>query len=134
MSIENEIANWVVLIVDDEPDNLGVPEQLFKFYGADVHMATNGLEGLKNLEKITPTFILLDLSMPEMDGWEMLKRVRADPKTEDIPVLALTAHAMVGDKERALEAGFDSYISKPFMFDTFLDEIQRALRELDQVS
>jgi CheY-like chemotaxis protein len=129
MSIENEIANWVVLIVDDEPDNLGVPEQLFKFYGADVHMATNGLEGLKNLEKITPTFILLDLSMPEMDGWEMLKRVRADPKTEDIPVLALTAHAMVGDKERALEAGFDSYISKPFMFDTFLDEIQRALRE-----
>jgi CheY-like chemotaxis protein len=75
----DEISNWVVLIVDDELDNLDIPKQLFEHYRAEVHTALDGNEGLAILEKVTPTFILLDLSMPGMDGWTMLKRIRSDP-------------------------------------------------------
>jgi len=126
--ISEEIKDWTVLIVDDEPDNLGVAQKVLLFNGADVHIARNGLEGLTILNDITPTFILLDLSMPEMDGWEMFEKVRTMPNLLTVPVIALTAHAMAGDKERVLEAGFDGYISKPFRINTLLDEIQKCLR------
>lgn len=127
---ESQIAKWTVLIVDDEPDNINVPRLLLQHYGAQVHTAENGAEGMATLIDVTPTFILLDLSMPEMDGWEMLKAVRARSEFVNLPVIALTAHAMVGDEDRALKAGFDGYITKPFMFGTFLNEIDRLLREL----
>ncbi|MEO1646004.1 MAG: response regulator, partial [Chloroflexota bacterium] len=64
---DKDIKNWIILIVDDEPDNLGVAQKVLSYGGADVHIARNGLEGLAVLDKITPTFILLDLSMPEMN-------------------------------------------------------------------
>ena len=95
-----------------------------------VGLGEDGLEGLKVLAHVTPTLILLDLSMPQMDGWEMIKRVRANPKTAHVPVIALTAHAMRGDKERVLAAGFDGYIPKPFLLDTFMCEIVRCVREI----
>ncbi len=127
-----EVANWTVLIVDDEPDNLAVAEKVLTFGGAVVHTAGNGVEGLKVLEALNPapSFILLDLSMPQMDGWEMFNRIRTDPTTQDIPVIALTAHAMAGDRERVMEAGFDGYIAKPFRLSTFMSEILRCFREL----
>ena len=119
--ISQNTDTWTVLIVDDEPDNLGVAQKVLNFNGAKVHIAANGLEGLQVLETITPTFILLDLSMPEMDGWEMLKQVRSLDKLANIPIIALTAHAMSGDKERILEGGFDGYIAKPFRIPTSWD-------------
>lgn len=125
-----DVAGWVVLVVDDEPDNLAVARKVLEFGGAEVHTAANGLEGLQALETITPSFILLDLSMPEMDGWEMLTRLRASERTLQIPVVALTAHAMAGDRERVMEAGFDGYIAKPFRLSTFMSEILRCFREL----
>ena len=127
LAIHGQVANWTVLIVDDEPDNRVVPQELLKFYGAKVFSAENGREGLKSLAEMMPTFILLDLSMPEMDGWEMLKQIRADPRLAHLPVIALTAHAMAGDMERVFEAGFNGYIAKPYLLDTFWVELERCL-------
>jgi two-component system cell cycle response regulator len=131
----NNPKEWTVLIVDDEPDNLSVAEKVLSFRGAKVHTATNGAEGLKVLEQIAPTFILMDLSMPRVDGWEMHRQVRENPRTTHIPVIALTAHAMEGDKERAMAAGFTGYIAKPFRLGTFFIEIEKCLqRVLDAAS
>lgn len=127
-----KVNEWVVLIVDDEPDNVSVARKILVYNGANVHVARNGVEGLALLQQLTPspTFILLDLSMPEMDGWEMLARVRDMRALQDIPVIALTAHAMAGDKEKVLNAGFNGYIAKPFRIASFLDEIQQCLDQL----
>jgi two-component system cell cycle response regulator DivK len=125
-----EVSKWTVLVVDDEPDNLAIAQKVLTFGGARVYTAPNGVEGLKFLETITPTFVLLDLSMPEMDGWEMFRKLRSETSTQHIPVIALTAHAMAGDRERVMEAGFDGYIAKPFRLSTFMGEILRCFREL----
>lgn len=127
--ISLEIKDWTVLIVDDEVDNLGVAQKVLSYGGASVHIARNGVEGLQVLENIMPTFILLDLSMPEMDGWEMLKRARSQASLASVPIIALTAHAMAGDKERVLEAGFDGYIAKPFRINSFMEEILACLSQ-----
>ena len=127
--ISLDIKDWIVLIVDDELDNLGVAQKVLSYGGAVVHVARNGLEGLEVLKTIRPTFILLDLSMPEMDGWEMLRQVRADTNLGTIPMIALTAHAMSGDRERALEAGFDAYIAKPFRINSFMEDILACLSQ-----
>jgi CheY-like chemotaxis protein len=130
MSVSTDAKDWTVLIVDDEPDNLGVARKVLTFNGATVHVARNGVEGLSMLDGFVPTFILLDLSMPEMDGWEMLKAIRNDVTWADVPVIALTAHVMTGDRERVLQAGFNGYISKPFRINSFLEEIQSCLKSL----
>jgi CheY-like chemotaxis protein len=130
MSVSTDAKDWTVLIVDDEPDNLGVARKVLTFSGSTVHVARNGVEGLSMLDSFIPTFILLDLSMPEMDGWEMLKAIRNDTMWADVPVIALTAHVMTGDKERVLQAGFNGYISKPFRINSFLEEIQSCLKSL----
>ena len=126
----SDIKQWTVLIVDDEPDNRTIAQTVLSFSGAKVFTAVHGADGLKLLEDMLPSFILLDLSMPVMDGWEMLKQLRANPKTQPIPVIALTAHAMAGDRERALEAGFDGYIAKPFRLGTFMSELNSCFQEL----
>ncbi|MCA9882049.1 MAG: response regulator [Anaerolineae bacterium] len=123
------MKDWIVLIVDDELDNLNVARKVLSFNDAQVFDARNGREGLAALADISPTFILLDLSMPEMDGWEMFRILREQPETQGIPVIALTAHAMAGDREKVLEAGFNGYIAKPFRIDSFLEEIHRCLDE-----
>jgi len=126
---DSEMRDWTVVIVDDEPDNVSVAQKVLTYNGAKVHIARNGLEGLALLGQIHPTFVLLDLSMPEMDGWEMLRRVRSENLLQGVPIIALTAHAMAGDKERVLEAGFNGYIAKPFRIDSFLADIQACLRD-----
>ena len=122
-----KLAGQSILIVEDEPDNLSVAIKILTFNGATVTVAHDGQEGLEVLETMTPHLILSDLSMPKVDGWEMLRSIRADPRLSGLPVIALTAHAMAGDKERVMEAGFDGYIVKPFMLDAFLQEIERCL-------
>jgi len=121
------IDTWTVLIVDDEPHNVGVAEKVLSFSGARVITARDGVEGLEVLDEITPTFVLLDLSMPNMDGWEMHRQIRVRHEIHNLPVIALTAHAMLGDRERVLAEGFNGYIAKPFRIGTFLDEIQHCL-------
>jgi CheY-like chemotaxis protein len=128
-----DVTNWTVLVVDDEPDNIGVVEIILNFHGAKIHTAANGKEGLACLETINPTVILMDLSMPEMDGWEMFKRVRQNAATKHIPVIALTAHALPDDVTRIEAAGFDAYILKPLRLATFLLEIRKCLEAVQQV-
>jgi CheY-like chemotaxis protein len=124
----NFTKKWIVLIVDDDFDNLNVAEKVLTFYGAQVHTATDGQSGLQKLREMErPTFILLDLSMPNMDGWEMLERIRKDKELSSLVVIALTAHAMPNDKEHIEKAGFDGYIAKPFVLTTFMEEIKRCL-------
>jgi CheY-like chemotaxis protein len=128
MARDPEIANWLVLIVDDEPDNLGVASRIFKFYGGKTITASSGEEALKILQTATPTIILLDLSMPHMSGWELLRHIRNMPDKASTPILAVTAHVMLGDKERALAAGFDGYIGKPFLLETFVSDVKKAVK------
>lgn len=122
-----DVSQWVVLIVDDEPDNLKVANTILSFKGATVHIAENGVQGLEVMQQVDPLFILLDISMPQMNGWDMIKAIRDMPDYAEIPVIALTAHAMAGDKERAMAEGFDGYITKPFRMATFLDLIFECL-------
>ena len=123
----SEVSQWIVLIVDDEPDNRTIAETVLTFSGAKVHTASQGAEGLAVLKDITASLVLLDLSMPVMDGWEMLTQIRANATTHNLPVIALTAHAMAGDRERVLEAGFDGYIAKPFRIGTFMADLIHCL-------
>jgi CheY-like chemotaxis protein len=124
----NNLATWNVLLIDDEPDNLEVIAETLHFHGIAVQTAHNGIEGLELLKTFVPTLILLDLSMPKMDGWEMRQRLKSDPRTQNIPVVAVTAHAMTGDKERALQAGFDGYLTKPISIPNFVIDLRASLR------
>ena len=126
-AIRTTLKGWNILIVDDQPDNLTIAKVALEFQGATVLIATNGEEGMVLLAAHTPTLILLDLSMPKMDGWEMHRRIRIQPELAKIPVIALTAHAMGGDRERVIEAGFDGYISKPFDVMTLPDQIRQMV-------
>jgi two-component system, cell cycle response regulator DivK len=121
------ITTWSVLLIDDEPDNLEVVAESLEFYGLTVRTAGNGKSALEILKDFTPTLILLDLSMPIMDGWETRMRIKSNPHTQHLPIVALSAHAMAGDKERALAAGFDGYLTKPINVPTLMDDIRAAL-------
>jgi CheY-like chemotaxis protein len=125
----SNIASWKVLVVDDEPDNLELIAETMAFYGVSTRAAKSAAEGLAILEAFHPTLILMDLSMPKMDGWQMRMRVRENPANQDITIVALTAHAMLGDKERALAAGFDGYLSKPINIVRLIDDLRRTLQE-----
>jgi CheY-like chemotaxis protein len=127
-TMQPKLAGWRVLVVDDVEDNLALVEIVFNFYGAEVRTARNGKEGLAQVDDFKPSLILLDLSMPEMDGWTMRKQLLQNLETAAIPVIALTAHAMNGDKERVMEAGFTGYISKPFSINNLFDEIREIIR------
>lgn len=122
-----DVSTWYVLVVDDEPDNLEVVAETLEFRGAKVITAPNGKEGLDALGDFPANLILSDLSMPVMNGWQMRAQIKRYPNMSEVPVLALSAHAIAGDKERALEAGFDGYITKPVNIHTLLDDIRSAL-------
>jgi two-component system cell cycle response regulator DivK len=121
------INTWKVLVVEDDPDNRAVIGDVLEFHGMTVKTAENGVEGLQVLQTFVPTFILLDLSMPKMDGWEMRTRVKSTQGFETIPIVALTAHAMPDDKKRVLDAGFDGYLKKPINVGTLLDDLRATL-------
>jgi len=126
------LHNWQVLVVEDEPDSLEVAERILKHYGATVYTAANGKEALDVLRAVRPRFIISDLSMPVMDGWELLYRLKRDRPTLDIPVIALTAHAMMGDRERAIAAGFHNYLTKPLTPATFIKDLLRLLTDIPE--
>lgn len=121
-----DTSTWRIMLVDDEPDNLEVVSETLEFRGAVVKTAENGKEALDILENFEPNLILTDLSMPVMNGWEMRARIKAQPNMSDVPILAISAHAISGDSERALEAGFDGYMTKPVKINTLVDDIRAA--------
>ena len=116
-----------VALVEDNPDNrLLVRVILESLY--EVTEYENGFAALEGLPKEKPDLVLLDVSLPEMDGTEVLRRIRADANLRELPVIALTAHAMAGDREKYLAAGFDEYVTKPIVDETLLlDAIKKLL-------
>ena len=122
-----DFSKWQVMIVDDEPDNIGVLEVVFNFHRAEVRMAESGMQCLQLLQEYVPTFLLVDIQMPGMSGYELVKIIRENHAWSHLPVIAVTAHAMPGDDERALAGGFDGYIPKPVNAMTLADEIRVIL-------
>ena len=123
------LETWSVLVVDDEPDNLELISECLAFLGVKVMTATDGMNGLEILKGFAPHLILLDLSMPRMNGWEMRKRIKTDQRLNHVYIVALTAHAMVNDRERALDVGFDGYITKPISVQTFADQLRTIMKQ-----
>lgn len=128
----DDVPSWRVLLVDDEPDNLEVVAETLEFHGATVKTAANGQLALDALKDFKPDVILLDLSMPVMDGWQTLRHLRENPETRILPIISLSAHAIVGDKERALQVGFDAYVTKPINVPTFIQDLKTALESTSQ--
>lgn len=102
-----------VLVVEDNKDNLMLINDVLMMLRYDVITALNGVEGVEKAVAELPHLILMDLSLPLMDGWTATKTIKENPVSAHIPIIALTAHAMVGDREKALEAGCNDYLSKP---------------------
>ncbi len=103
-----------IAVVEDNPDNRLLLQAILED-SYEVIEYKDGIEALKGLKGDKPDLILMDISLPEMDGTEVLENLRADDNLKDLPVIALTAHAMSGDRERFLKAGFDDYLTKPIL-------------------
>jgi len=125
MSIpQDAFQNWIVVVVEDDPDSLMVVTMLLEMHGATVISANNGQEGLEVIQAHRPRFVISDLSMPEMSGWELIEALKqGDRPIAEIPVIALTAHAMDDDRRRAINAGFQNFITKPLQPEKFIKQI-----------
>jgi CheY-like chemotaxis protein len=117
-----------ILIVEDNALNLELATDLLTAAGYSIYQARTGEEGLRLARLESPALILMDLRMPGLDGYATLRALKEDPRTAVIPTVALTAQAMTGDKQAALAAGFDDYISKPIDTKTFSQTVARLLR------
>ncbi len=116
-----------ILIVEDNELNLDMLVRRLVRKGYEVVSAVDGEQGLLMATTEAPDLILMDMSLPGMDGWEATRQIKADPVTQTIPVIALTAHAMVGDREKALRAGCDDYDTKPVEFQRLLEKMENLL-------
>ncbi len=115
-----------ILIVEDNEDNQELMRFLLERAGYDVISVENGLEGVEAARREKPDIILMDLSLPELDGWSAARQIKADAELKNTPLIAVTAHTLPGDRRKALDAGFDSYISKPInihMFDITVGKV-----------
>nr|NIS41305.1 response regulator [Desulfuromonadales bacterium] len=117
-----------ILLVEDNEMNRDMLSRRLKKRGFEVEIAIDGQQGLDMANASVPDLILLDMSLPLVDGWEAAKTLKAGSATKDIPIIALTAHAMAGDKEKALEGGCDDYDTKPVELQRLLDKIGRWLK------
>jgi two-component system cell cycle response regulator DivK len=116
-----------ILYVEDNPDNRTLVRRILLSEDYSILEAVNGLDALNILKKEQPDLILMDINMPDMDGYTLTAKIRATPGFERIPILALTANVMRGDKEKTLEAGCDGYIQKPLDIDQLIREVERFL-------
>jgi two-component system cell cycle response regulator DivK len=121
------VARPLVLVVDDFVDAREMYAEYFVFAGFEVAEAENGEDAVRKALELAPQVILMDLSMPGMDGWEATRRLKADPRTSDIPVIALTGHALTGFSESARLAGCDAFVTKPCLPDALVEEVRRVL-------
>jgi CheY-like chemotaxis protein len=112
-----------ILLVEDNPENRDMLSRRLIRRGHEVSFAVDGAEAIERTQAELPDIVLMDLSLPVIDGWEATRRLKADAATSPIPVIALTAHAMAGDRERALAAGADDYDTKPVDLERLLAKI-----------
>lgn len=118
-----------ILYVEDNEDNVFMLTRRLRKRGYEVIVAGDGEEGVARANEEQPGLIIMDLSLPVLDGWEATRRLKADPATRNIPVIALSAHAMPGDAEKALAAGCDDYDTKPVEMQRLLSKISALLPE-----
>lgn len=116
-----------VLLVEDNEMNRDMLSRRLRARGFEVAVAVDGVAGFAAATVARPDLVLMDMGLPEMDGWEATRLLKSDPATRPIPILALTAHAMVTDREKALEAGCDDYDTKPVDIDRLLGKIEALL-------
>jgi CheY-like chemotaxis protein len=116
-----------ILIVEDNEMNRDVLSRRLARRGFEVMLAGDGRHGLAMARTHAPDLILMDLGLPEIDGWECTRRLKADAETKRIPIIALSAHAMVGDRQKALHAGCDDFGTKPIDFEDLLSKMDRLL-------
>jgi two-component system, cell cycle response regulator DivK len=115
-----------ILVVEDNMDNYELVRFILERAGYDVFLAVNGRDGVAAARLQKPDLILMDLTMPEMDGWLAAQKLKADDATKSIPLYALTAHTLPSERKRAMEAGCDGYVSKPIHMNGFLKMIEGA--------
>ena len=125
--MNNKLPRPRVLLVDDYPDAREMYSEYLEFSGFDVVEAGNGMEALQRAVDTAPDIILMDLSLPVMDGWEATRRLKADQRTKAIPVVALTGHALAGISEGAKQAGCDAFVTKPCLPEDLVREIRKIL-------
>jgi two-component system cell cycle response regulator DivK len=116
-----------VLLVEDNEMNRDMLSRRLVRRGFEVSLAVDGQQGVEMAASESPDIILMDMSLPVLDGWEASRQLKASPGTQAIPLIALTAHAMSGDRERAMQAGCDDYDTKPIEFPRLLEKIDRLL-------
>lgn len=117
----------LVMVVEDYEDAREMYVEYLKFCGFSVTEARNGVEALEQAFKRVPDIILMDLALPQMDGWEATRRLKQDPRTAAVPIVALTGHALAGHADGARAAGCDAFVTKPCLPDALVDEINRVL-------
>ncbi|NCP62384.1 MAG: response regulator [Alphaproteobacteria bacterium] len=116
-----------ILLVEDNEMNRDMLSRRLERKGFEISIAVDGEEGVAKALCVKPDLILMDMSLPKIDGWEATRRVKSNPETASIPIIALTAHAMAEDREKALAAGCDEYDTKPVELPRLLEKIQRML-------
>ena len=122
------VQDWTVIVVEDTYDDIELASTILRHYGIKVETANNGKECLKLLKHVQPTLIITDLSMPHMDGWEMLQQIRTNGLTQHIPVVAVTAYDSLDVAHDAVGAGFDAYVPKPLSPRNLIEQLQQILQ------
>jgi CheY-like chemotaxis protein len=122
-----DTSQWRILIAEDEYDSIQMISKILSHHGIQLQIAHNGDECLEMLKTFAPTLVIVDLAMPEKDGWETLTAIRANPSTAHIPVVAVTAYYGVDVAEDALMAGFDGFFSKPLSPTRFVPSLQQIV-------
>jgi two-component system cell cycle response regulator DivK len=117
----------LVLVVEDYQDAREMYAAYLQFAGYGVAEAANGVEAIEKTRELLPDIVLMDLALPRMDGWEATRRLKRDPRTKHIPIVALTGHALAGHAEGAKEAGCDAFVTKPCLPDALVAEIKKLL-------
>lgn len=123
--------NRTILLVEDNEDNLLIYSTILRHFGFEVIEARDGCAGVESARRYDPDLILMDVSIPLMDGWEATRRLKADAHTAHIPIIALTAHALASDQQKAVEAGCDGYIAKPAEPRVVLAAVRNQLGEAE---
>jgi len=113
-----------ILVIEDNPPNLELMTYLLQAFGHTTIAAHDGEEGIAAALRSQPDLILCDLALPKLDGYGVARRLKAEPRLRDVPLIAVTASAMVGDRDKVIATGFDGYISKPITPETFVSEIE----------
>ncbi len=127
-SDDDKTDQHTILLVEDNPHNRRIFSGMLTHSGFQVVEAEDGEQALDRAWRHQPDLILMDLSIPAIDGWECTRRLKADARTRAIPIIALTAHAMRGDEERARQAGCDGYLAKPISPKKVVEEVRRVLK------